>query len=717
MRCMYRLAAASFVLLTSLYPAGGQSREGVGFDPAPVQIPHVAKSVSRPVESMDLLSMRYVQGLAISPDGKYVAFVLGQAVYETNSYRSGLFVVGTAPGSIPLCLGTAGMPHWDRIHQWSIEAPEWSADARHITYRMKTRTEDSWQVWRWDRDGGEPVQLTHAAGNVGSYQWSPDGSKLVLTVEKQQDPKDSHDLSWRGLLYDGSILAWEQLPVVEEVLEAKPPQKEVWIHDLGTGAERKATEREREEYGPWVSDLPEGVKDRFGDSSRGHHIENAKISPDGLKVAYQLFVENPKGSRTDAWRLFSKPVRGGTPTELTPGVYYVGQYWWSGDSGRIYYTENHGDGHASRLMMTSVTGGSPRTVLTTTDPLGQYSMDVDGRYIACTRENNTTPAQIALADLSSGTVRTLVDPNPEFQNFELSPTVRMEGTNKFGDSWFGQLVKPLDYEAGKKYPLIITTYRSWDGFLLGASGNENPIRVYAAHGFAVLSFDIGPIRSRRPGDFHDHLLEWSSPITSMEMAIHELSKMGIIDPAKVGITGFSHGAEILEYGISHTNLFHAAVESGPGARDPYFYYMAGREWHEIFSDWGLGGWPEGKSRKRWVELAPSLNASRIETPLLTNAADSEYIIALSLSTSLEQLGKPVELFIYPNELHEKYQPRHRLEIYERNLDWFRFWLKSEEDPNPAKSAQYVRWRKLRVLHEVGNNKAADAKSKAEPKTN
>ena len=67
----------------------------MGFDPTPVEIPTVSKATPRPVTSMDLLTLRDFHGLQISPDGRFVAFVLGQAVYETNSYRSALFVIGT----------------------------------------------------------------------------------------------------------------------------------------------------------------------------------------------------------------------------------------------------------------------------------------------------------------------------------------------------------------------------------------------------------------------------------------------------------------------------------------------------------------------------------------------------------------------------------------------------------------------------------------------
>ena len=327
--------------------------------------------------------------------------------------------------------------------------------------------------------------------------------------------------------------------------------------------------------------------------------------------------------------------------------------------------------------------------------LRQFSVDRSGRFIACTRETNVVPAQIAIIDAQRRELGTLVDLNPEFADLRLSPVERMEGMNAYGEEWFGHLLKPSGYQAGRKYPLVITTYRSGDYFLLGASGNENLIQLYAANGFVVLSFDIGRLRSRRPRDFADRLLDWKSPTESISEAIDILAKSGLVDPERVGIAGFSHGAEIVEYAISHTARFHAAVLSGPAARDPYFYLMGGATWHETFENWGLGGWPEGAAKSNWKELAASLNADHIQAPLLVNGSDSEYIASLALYTSLEQLKKPVDLFVYAHELHIKNQPTHRYEIYERNLDWFRFWLRDEEDPSPDKASQFKYWRQLR----------------------
>ena len=133
-----RSASVLFFLLSSaILSAGAQDFDAVGFDPTPVRIPSLEKSEPRPVTSMDLLEIRDEKGVSISPDGKYVAFVVGQAVYETNSYRSGLYIVGTAPGSAPVCLGTAGAPRWDSINQWLSESPQWSPDSKYITRLAK----------------------------------------------------------------------------------------------------------------------------------------------------------------------------------------------------------------------------------------------------------------------------------------------------------------------------------------------------------------------------------------------------------------------------------------------------------------------------------------------------------------------------------------------------------------------------------------------------
>jgi dipeptidyl aminopeptidase/acylaminoacyl peptidase len=673
-----------------------QEFDAIGFDPTPVRIPSLEKREPRPVTSLDLLGIRDEKGISISPDGKYVAFVVGQAVYETNSYRSGLYIIGTAPGSVPICLGTAGAPRWDVINQWLDESPQWSPDSKYITRLAKMEKAAKWQAWRWDLKGGHPTQLTNVPGDVQSYRWTPGGDKIIVTFEKPRDSTEAKTLSEDGILYDGGFDAAQGQPVVSEALATKPRETETWVHDVTTGEERKQTKAETESIGPWVSDIGEGYYNGTP-SFVGHHLLDAKVSPDGHRVAYRMIDDSPGGPLV-FYKLFSKPVRGGTPTNVAPGVYFIGDYWWSADSSRIYYAQNVGDGLPDKLMVVPAEGGTPKQVFSSSDSLYSCAPDKNFQYMACAGESRATPSQVALVDIAAGRVRTLVDLNPEFANLELGSITRIDGVNRYGDRWWAHLVKPLSYEPGKKYPLIVTTYRTHE-FLRGASGDENPIHVYAAHGFAVLSFDFGRRDyDNKPGDFQRYLSWYESVEASIEMAIHKASEMGVADPMRVGLTGYSRGTEIVAYEITHTRLFQA-VSGAAGDYGPYFYYMAPTSIQDRFSRNGVGGWPEGKSKANWKQIAPELYADRINVPVLNNDPDSEFLTDLALYTSLRDLGKPVELFIYPDELHHVNRPKHRFQIYERNLDWFRFWLKSEESPDPAKSAQYQRWRQLKELQQ------------------
>jgi len=656
----------------------------------------------RPITISDLLTIRDCEGISISPNGMYVAFVVGQAVYKTNGYRSNLFVVGTKPGSALVNLGTAGLPHWDDINQWIEEAPQWSSDSRFITYRMRRSPTETWQVWRWNHHGGTPIQLTHVPGDVIDYHWTVDGSRIVMTVQRPRDlNRETAQLSEHGILYDGKIDPWTSFPIVSEVLAHQTISTGTWIYEIATAKERAANQRETAFFGPWVSDLKEQIFNEKQGSFQGHHIIDAEKSPNGQWVAYRYDMFDPARAKAFQMNLFSKPVRGGKPVKLGSDP-YVSQYWWSRDSKGIYFTQVASDGHTAKLTFVPREGGTPQLLFPrggNSDYFGTLSLDASGKYAACVSENNTTPPHIVVINLTTGSVRTLVDLNPAFRNIELSRPSRMEGTNQYGDTWFAHLIPPIGYKSGKRYPLIVTTYRSGDYFLRGASGNENPLQVYAADGFAVLSFDIGDVPNNRPGDFQTKLLTWASPTASIKMAIDRLVGQGLVDPQRIGISGYSHGDEIVAYALTHTNIFHAA--SGAEGYDPYFYSMSGEVWQNIFASWGLGGWPEEAAvKQRWEELAPSLRADRIHAALLNNVSDSEYIAFLALQTSLQQLGKPAEMVIYPNELHVINQPKHSYEIYESNVDWFRFWLQGYEDPHPVKDTQYRRWEALRKLQET-----------------
>ena len=95
-------------------------------------------------------------------------------------------------------------------------------------------------------------------------------------------------------------------------------------------------------------------------------------------------------------------------------------------------------------------------------------------------------------------------------------------------------------------------------------------------------------------------------------------------------------------------------------------------------------------------------------------ADHEMLLSLSTYTSLKEADKPVEMVVFPDEYHIKWQPRHRYNIYRRNVQWFKFWFMDQEDPNPVDPEQYVRWRKLREQHEANQRALEQAQRLSAP---
>ena len=695
-----RLLGASVVVcvlaLASQVFAALEVDLGPRFDPAPVEIPTITTTSSRPVTAMDLLSLRDIHGIQISPNGQYVAFVLGQAIYETNSYRTGLLVVATQEGSLAISLGTAGPPRWDSDGSSTIETPVWSADSRHIYYRL--RKSGTWQVWRWSLEGGKPVQTTHVPFDVQSFELSRDGAKLVLVLEKPRDPQEAKQMLEHGVLFGAGgdnfstdFHPWESKPIVEAELDREPRETETWIQDIATGRAAKATIEEVKHHHPWQKD------------PRHDLIFLGKVSPNGNLLAY---VERMSDLRP---HLFVRPLGGGSPIPLFESR-RMGGLWWSNDSSTIYFTVRGNDGRPPQLLAISATGGTARQMFQGTDFLDDFSADAGGTHVACTRENTSTPPEVAFVDLKTGDVRTLVDPNPELKNVRLSPATRVEWTNKYGEPGFGYLVKPLNYTPGQRYPLVVTTYDSGEHFLRGGVGDEFPIQLFAANGFAVLDFkDTFDSWDIKYGDFRAALRIWTSPMASLEAALKVLDDMGVIDPMRAGITGLSHGAEITVFTISRSHLFQSASVSALNGMDPHFHYLGGKSWALIEARWGLNGLLEGESLERWREVSAAMNMKSTRTPLLSNAPDSEFMISLQETTLLEECGKPFEMHIYPDELHIKRYPMHRYDIYTRNVDWFNFWLQGKEDPDPKKAGQYVRWRKLKAQHDWNERMIAGGK--------
>jgi dipeptidyl aminopeptidase/acylaminoacyl peptidase len=308
-----------------------------------------------------------------------------------------------------------------------------------------------------------------------------------------------------------------------------------------------------------------------------------------------------------------------------------------------------------------------------------------------------------LVDPSSGERTQLFDPNPQFANIQLGTVQRLKWRNDRGFEAWGDLVLPPGYRRGTKLPLIIVQYNS-RGFLRGGTGNEYPIYPLAAAGFAVLSFDRpAPVASMFPKLRTDVELNaanekgWaerrsiqSALLRGIDLAV----ATGSVDPNRIGITGLSDGATSARFALLNSKRFAAAAISSCCLEPKTVMTYGGIRWAEF--NRALGYPPATVNAPEfWRPVSLVVNADRFHTPLLIQQSDDEYLLGLEALEALREKDAPAELYVFPNEHHVKWQPRHKLAVLSRTLDWFDFWLRCREDPAPEKAGQYRRWEGMR----------------------
>ena len=182
----------------------------------------------------------------------------------------------------------------------------------------------------------------------------------------------------------------------------------------------------------------------------------------------------------------------------------------------------------------------------------------------------------------------------------------------------------------------------------------------------------------------------SSVLTGVAMVVER----GIADPERIGITGLSDGASTARFALINSDAFAAASISSCCVDAQTGMVYAGI----AYADQARGrGYPPltRPDPDFWRPYSLAQNAPRLDRPLLMQISDSEMLFALESFSALRERGQPVEMYVFPGEFHLKWQPAHRRAIYERNLDWFAFWLQGRKDADPMKAAQYGRWDALR----------------------
>lgn len=296
----------------------------------------------------------------------------------------------------------------------------------------------------------------------------------------------------------------------------------------------------------------------------------------------------------------------------------------------------------------------------------------------------------------------VLDPNPWIHDKRLG-RVEPVAWRAFGQRWSGGIYFPPDYQPGHRYPLVIQTHGfDPDRFsLYGRSTSAFAAQPLASSGIIVLQMnDLGveAVERAKPGKRQIARLDETIE-RGYESAIDELDGRGLIDPARVGIIGWSASCRYVKYFLTHTKYLVQAATISDGYDAGYMQYLAFPNLQPYIAD-DVGTAPyddaEGPWATRWEQADPDFRPEFVHTPVRIEALGGESALLgqWEFFAGLRSLHAPAELYYQPSGAHEAIQPRYWYGSAQGDVDWFRFWLQGYRDPDSAKAAQYSRWEKL-----------------------
>lgn len=624
----------------------------------------------------------------LSPDGRLAAFQVQRADPARNRHCLAMIVVDTVSRKAVVVdrggafirvtfdfRGKAAFP----TGIGTVVTPRWFPDGRSLAFLR--RDGGATQVWKAAADGSGSRALTRSIDDIEDFRIGAGGATMLFAtrpglraaraaIAREGGP---------GFHYDDRYAPMSS----SRPFPVAPIPLAYFAQDLVTGTVRAATSAEQA---------------RFAEAEPREAIWTRAAGPDG-RIA-EIDAAAP-GAMFGHGRL--RVTRNDSPPLICDDAACrnASRPWWAPDGRRVRFIAREGWARASTAIHEWLPGsGPPRRLLSTDDVLVDCAPQAGD--LICLREGATMPRRLERIALATGLRTTLFDPNPGFAAHRLGTVERLHLRNAMGMESVADLVLPVDYQPGERYPLVVVQYDT-RGFLRGGTGDEYPIQAFAARGFAVLSMsrpqspggtggaaDPGAIERANLAGFADR----RSTLSTVETGVRLLIARGIADPARIGITGFSNGATTATFALINSKMFAAAAMSNC-CFDTTLATRVGPSAARFFAEIGYPRLID-RAAALWDAISLSRNARRIDTPILLQVADDEMMSALESYTALREAGQPIDMYVFPDEHHVKWQPAHRLAVYRRALDWFDYWLRDVRSADPDRQRELAHWDSLRA---------------------
>ena len=659
----------------------------------------VAQTVARrPMKVDDLSRFRNVSDPQISPDGKWVAYVVNSTNVKDDKPSSHIWMVGIDGSN-------------DRQITFSNEsevAPRWSPDGKYLSFTSarpgKTRGN---QVWLLNREGGEAMQLTELKGRLQGHEWSPDSKRLALVIGDPDPDADPGPSPQPG----ASATPRVPKPIVIDRYRYKQDGQGyllsgrhtyIYLFDIATKKLERLTRSKWDESSPSWS--PDGTRIAFmsnhsndpdRDPAAQLYVTEAKAesiekqltpittragrarpewSPDGKWIAFLEGDEKKYGAYSmDRLALVpsdgsSAPTRFKASEDLDRGVSSP-RFMADGKAIRFLVVDNR----SVYPMKANLAGGAAERLLSPPVVVSSWNT-VAGRTVAMSGGNSKANEIYVWEDNG---LRQLTHQNDAvLAEFQLAETEEISFKSKDGTEVNGLLTYPVGYLKGTKVPLLLRIHGGPNAQDQHSFNLER--QMFAAHGYAVLAVNYRGSAGRGQKFSRAIFADWGNyEVQDLLAGVDHVIKMGVADPDRLGVGGWSYGGILTDYLIASDNRFKAAT-SGAGTAFTVAFY--GTDQYIIQYDYEIGPPWNPKAWETYVKISyPFLHADRIQTPTLFLGGERDFNVPVQGSQQMYQalrsLGIDTQLIIYPNENHGIQRPSYQRDRMERYLAWYDKYIK------------------------------------------